>query len=262
MGRLGILVGLLFAIVVGTGAAPSGTSAVSESIPPGSIVYSAGELPLVPVRRQLVVARPDGSEATTVTTGSDDFSAQWAPDGRRIVFTRSVGVDRTEIWLVNADGTGARPLDQDHPYAEHPRWSPDARWIAYQVRRRRTSTPERARIRPSSSGWFVPTVQDAFGSSRATYCSRTTTRNTRSRAERGAGLRIVAGSLTCATGSESSTLRRAGPATAVEARTWRGRPTAAGWRRRSARRTSHRPAGLWQRVDRPAHDREAHAPHA
>ena len=30
---------------------------------------------------------------------------QWAPDGRRIVFARSVGVDRTEIWLVNADGT-------------------------------------------------------------------------------------------------------------------------------------------------------------
>jgi Tol biopolymer transport system component len=39
----------------------------------------------------------------------------------------------TAIWAVNADGTGERPLDEEHPYAEHPRWSPNGRWIAYQV---------------------------------------------------------------------------------------------------------------------------------
>ena len=160
MGRLGIIVGLLFAIVVGAGAAPSGTSVASESLPPGWIVHSAGELPLVPVRRQVVVARPDGSEATPVTTGWDDFSPQWAPDGRRIVFVRSAGRDRTEIWLANADGTGTRPLDQDHPYAEHPRWSPDGRWIAYQVQTstniysgtRAHTTFELWLVRPDGSG--------------------------------------------------------------------------------------------------------------
>jgi Tol biopolymer transport system component len=162
VGRLGIVVGLLFAIVVGTGPAPSGTSVASESLPPGWIVYSAGELPLVPVRRQLVVARPDGSEATPVTTASDDFSPQWAPDGQRIVFVRSAGAGRTEIWLVNADGTGTRPLDQDHPYAEHPRWSPDGRWIAYQVQtstniysgRRAHTTFELWLVRPDGSERF------------------------------------------------------------------------------------------------------------
>jgi Tol biopolymer transport system component len=160
VGRLGVVVGLLFAIVVGAGAA-SGTSVASESLPPGLIVYSAGELRgAVPIRRQLIVARPDGSEATPVTTGSDDFSAQWAPDGRRIVFVRSAGRDKTEIWLANADGTGTRPLDQDHPYAEHPRWSPDGRWIAYQVQTstniysgtRAHTTFELWLVRPDGSG--------------------------------------------------------------------------------------------------------------
>jgi hypothetical protein len=105
-------------------------------------------------------------------------------------------------------------------------------------RRRRTSTAERGRIRPLSSGWSVPTDQNAFGSSRATYRSRTTTRNTRLRAERGAGLLTVAGLRTCTTGSESSRCRRAGRTTAAGARTWRGRPTAGGWRPPSAQRTS------------------------
>jgi TolB protein len=160
VGRPGIVVGSLLAIVVGMGAAPSGTPGASESRPPGWIVYSASEVPLVPVRRQLVVARPDGSGATPVTTGSDDFSPQWAPDGRRIAFVRSIGADRTEIWLAKADGTGARPLDQDHPYAEHPRWSPDGRWIAYQVQTstniysgtRAHTTFELWLVRPDGSG--------------------------------------------------------------------------------------------------------------
>jgi Tol biopolymer transport system component len=108
----------------------------------------------------LVVARPDGSQATPVTTGSDDFSPQWAPDGRRIVFVRGDGGAKTGIWVVNADGTGARPLDQDHPYAEHPRWSPNGRWIAYQVQTstniytgtRAHTTFELWLVRPDGSG--------------------------------------------------------------------------------------------------------------
>ena len=100
------------------------------SRPPGRIVYSdtvgAG-------RKGLFIARADGSRPKQITVGPNDFSPRWSPDARKIVFVRSSAPDVTAIWIVDADGTAARPLDADHRFAEHPRWAPNGRWIAYQV---------------------------------------------------------------------------------------------------------------------------------
>jgi Tol biopolymer transport system component len=102
-----------------------GNEASTPIRPPGKIVYSSNAL--------LFVARADGSGERRVTDGPKDFSPRWSPDGRRIVFTRSVTPGLTAIWIVNADGSDPRPLDDVHQHAEHPRWSPNGRWIAYQV---------------------------------------------------------------------------------------------------------------------------------
>jgi Tol biopolymer transport system component len=144
-------VSLFAALVALLAAAALGGAATQSPRPPGSIVYS---VPLGDGRSGLFVARADGSGATRITDGPDDFSPRWSPDGRRIVFVRSVAAGVTAIWVVDADGTEARQLDVDHPYAEHPRWSPNGRWIAYQVQ---TSTHVRTGLRAHTTFelWLV-----------------------------------------------------------------------------------------------------------
>jgi Tol biopolymer transport system component len=127
MRRSAILAFVLAGLLCG---APGGSASHSARRPPGRIVYSGA---LEGRGRALFIAAADGSGPTQITAGPDDFSPHWSPDGRRIVFVRSTVPRVTAIWIVGADGTGARPLDEDHPYAEHPRWSPDGSRVAYQV---------------------------------------------------------------------------------------------------------------------------------
>jgi dipeptidyl aminopeptidase/acylaminoacyl peptidase len=72
----------------------------------------------------------------------DVFDLEWAadpqiaPDGTRIVFARS-GFDlmtdqtRSNLWIVNADGTNLRPLLPPGRNAGSPRWSPDGTRLLY-----------------------------------------------------------------------------------------------------------------------------------
>jgi Tol biopolymer transport system component len=142
---------VLLLALAGIAGAANGVAA-----PRGWIVYSKE---LDDGRRGLHVSRADGSDATQITDGPNDYNARWSPDGGRIVFERSVAEDETAVWVVNADGSGARELDTD-PYAEHPRWSAGGRWIAYQVQtsfyiydgNRANTTFEFRLVRPDGSG--------------------------------------------------------------------------------------------------------------
>jgi TolB protein len=75
-----------------------------------------------------------GSRLGQLTRGkAADTAPLFSPDGRRIVFTRSRRYDRSgnpvsEVWVMNADGSGQRRLAASG-YA--PAWSPDSRRIAY-----------------------------------------------------------------------------------------------------------------------------------
>ena len=68
------------------------------------------------------------------TLGESNFSARISPDGSRIAFD-SMRTGSTEIWIANADGTGARALTNfGGPVTGSPAWSPDGRRIAFDSR--------------------------------------------------------------------------------------------------------------------------------
>src|SRR6266702_1593608 len=57
----------------------------------------------------------------------------WSPNGQRIAFQVEPG-DRQDLWIVNADGSGARRLvscDAPCDTTNDPAWSPDGQKILY-----------------------------------------------------------------------------------------------------------------------------------
>jgi Tol biopolymer transport system component len=59
-----------------------------------------------------------------------DSDPAWSPDGQRIVFTRD-----QDIYTVNADGTGLKPIVTGPAIDYHPSWSPDGIHIAFNSNR-------------------------------------------------------------------------------------------------------------------------------
>src|SRR4051812_27517390 len=72
--------------------------------------------------------------------GTCDGEPAWSPDGRRIAFVRDTGSgpddENKGIWVMNADGTGARQLTQrDLPgqgFDRAPQFSPDGRKLLFE----------------------------------------------------------------------------------------------------------------------------------
>jgi Tol biopolymer transport system component len=58
-----------------------------------------------------------------------DLLPQWSPDHQRIAFTRSVGA-LNEVWVMNADGSGAKMLGSQLAGRNRLAWSPDGTKIA------------------------------------------------------------------------------------------------------------------------------------
>ncbi|MCW3015521.1 MAG: hypothetical protein JWO02_2613, partial [Solirubrobacterales bacterium] len=78
-------------------------------------------------RAQFYTVRPDGTGLTQLThfpfEHRRSFSASFSPDGRQIVFARAA--DRTgtgDVWIMNADGSGQRPLLQAPQWDSAPDW--------------------------------------------------------------------------------------------------------------------------------------------
>ena len=76
-------------------------------------------------RSEIVIARPDGSEARVVASGTDP---KWSRDGRLILFKTWDDASQ-QLWIstVTAEGTNLRRLAP----GVHPSWSPDNAQIAF-----------------------------------------------------------------------------------------------------------------------------------
>jgi Tol biopolymer transport system component len=81
---------------------------------------------------------PDGTSQTRLLEAAEGVEwsgATWSPDGTRIAVTRWQapvdGPDEADIWIVDADGTDARPLVEGTGWQWIPHWSPDGAWIVY-----------------------------------------------------------------------------------------------------------------------------------
>jgi Tol biopolymer transport system component len=56
----------------------------------------------------------------------------WSPDSKRIAFTQRTADGSSDIWVMNADGTGRRRIGGPTVEREfEPSWSPYGTWIAY-----------------------------------------------------------------------------------------------------------------------------------
>jgi WD40 repeat protein len=75
----------------------------------------------------------DGSNVTPVSrTGLRESRPAWSPDGSRIAYVRRMNNANHEIYVMNADGSGATQLTNRPDSVEsEPSWSPDGQRIAF-----------------------------------------------------------------------------------------------------------------------------------
>jgi Tol biopolymer transport system component len=64
------------------------------------------------------------------------WNPAWSPDGSRIAFEAWPTEDNGEIYVMNADGTGAVNLTNDPAFDRWPAWSPDGTAIVFSSGRR------------------------------------------------------------------------------------------------------------------------------
>jgi Tol biopolymer transport system component/DNA-binding winged helix-turn-helix (wHTH) protein len=71
------------------------------------------------------------SSAPFISTVREETAPEFSPDGRRLAFF-SDNTGRRELWLANADGTGATALTEFQASSSFaPRWSPDGAQMAF-----------------------------------------------------------------------------------------------------------------------------------
>ena len=84
---------------------------------------------------RIASVRADGAEPRFLTADGAqlDDEPSWSPDGATIAFTRTGGEASGDVWLVAADGSGARPLMAADPEGAQrgPAWSPDGSMLAF-----------------------------------------------------------------------------------------------------------------------------------
>jgi Tol biopolymer transport system component len=124
-----------------------------------------GRLPSGMALADIFAANADGSGERNLTRGAGDFnwSADWSPDGARIVYAES-GATVVQLVTMRADGSdktrlAATTLTRSDLVA-HPTWSPTGR-IAY-TRSRSSQLPEVWTIRPDGSDHRL-LLENAYG---------------------------------------------------------------------------------------------------
>ena len=118
---------------------PEGTPQTTGPTRGGQVVWSADGRTIYFGR---YVVRADGSGARRLPY--IPLTAVWSPDGRRIAFARTPDwcwkarpcySSHSDIYVMNADGSGTRKLTHNALQNAEPAWSPDGRKIAFRSTR-------------------------------------------------------------------------------------------------------------------------------
>jgi len=129
--RLGLLLGLS-ALAVSPFEAATATARLTRmplATPAGYVAYKCGD--------SLCLARPDGMKHRLLLSGGHRPWPQWdpafAPNGRLIAFRGyyAPGDGSYALYIMGTNGCAAKRLTQS--IAGNPSWSPDARWIAFDM---------------------------------------------------------------------------------------------------------------------------------
>jgi Tol biopolymer transport system component len=124
--------------------------------PDGRIIFASAEEG--DLFTSLYIMYGNGASRTRLTNSASggEGSPSVSPDGRTVAFPRGNGVDDTEIWLMDIDGTNQRPLTANAVDDTHPVFSPDGAWIAFSSRR--DGVPDHLVMkldRPEAEAWNI-----------------------------------------------------------------------------------------------------------
>lgn len=103
------------------------------------ITYDAMDTELPYFSTSIWVMRANGSNARRVTSGGFDVEPVFSPDGRQIAFNRIVDEgdeqrpQRNSLLVVNVDGSHERTVVPARAGLEHPDWSPDGKWLGFNI---------------------------------------------------------------------------------------------------------------------------------
>jgi TolB protein len=88
------------------------------------VIFSNNVCPVCELS-QIMVVNQGGNQLRQLTPSDDIFNdllPRWSPDGSQVVFTRDDFINDTEIYIMNADGSGVTNI------TNHPAFDFEADW--------------------------------------------------------------------------------------------------------------------------------------
>lgn len=123
---IGIRVVTAAVVAAGVVAGPASASSPEEN---GRIVFNSNRSGL----EEIYSIQPDGTDLRRLTwNAANDFGPRLAADGRQIAFSRIVGVDDSDVWIMSADGSDERPLTTGPASDAAPVFTHDGEHVVFQ----------------------------------------------------------------------------------------------------------------------------------